>query len=457
MMKPLRRSAPLLVTALMALVAGPGTGGANVPRQEKRIITRAALRQPVARIRAQGLSPRSRFRGYAADRVLVRFKPEVGDATADAVLKMYEFPSVHRIPGIGAYAVRIPAGATVPETLALLRRNPDVELARPDYPARLADVPNDPYFLNYQYALSNRGGILNVSPDIRPQMTAGADIKAVDAWTATKGDAGTIIAILDTGVDKTHPDLAGKVLDGYDFANDDNDADDDVWHGTHVAGIAAAGTNNTVGTAGVAWNCRILPVKVTDGNGDGYYSWIIDGIIYAADHGAAVINISLGGSVDDPLLKQACQYAHDKGVVIAAAAGNDGTLGVLYPAAYDGEVLAVAASDYNDAITSFSSYGPEVDVAAPGMWVLAAAPQWYVGDGYLPYLFGTGTSMASPHVAGMAALLKSAKPDLGPDDLMKLIRYTADDINKTTYPGRDDHAGYGRINMARALTPYILK
>lgn len=457
MMKPWRRSAPLLAAALIFLVAGPGTGGAAVKRQEKRIITRAALRQPVARIRALGPSPRPRFRGYAADRVLVRFKPEVGDAYADAVLRMYEFPAVHRIPGIGAYAVRIPAGTTVPETLALLRRNPEVELARPDYPARLADVPNDPYFLNYQYALANRGGILNVSPDIRPQMTAGADIKAVDAWTVTKGDAGTIIAILDTGVDKTHPDLAGKVLDGYDFANDDGDADDDVWHGTHVAGIAAAGTNNTVGTAGVAWNCRILPVKVTDGTGDGYYSWIIDGIIYAADHGAAVINISLGGSVDDPLLKQACQYAHDKGVMIAAAAGNDGTLGVLYPAAYDDAVLAVAASDYNDAITSFSSYGPEVDVAAPGLWILAPAPQWYVGEGYLPYLFGTGTSMASPHVAGMAALLKTAKPDLAADDLMKLIRYTADDINKTAYPGRDDHAGYGRINMARALTPYILK
>jgi thermitase len=457
MMKLWRRPAPLLVAVLIALFAVLGTGGASAPRQERRIITRAALRQPVARIRAQGLVPRSRFRGYAADRVLVRFKPEIGDAYADAVLKVYEFPFVHRIPGIGAYAVQVPAGATVPETLALLRRNPDVELARPDYPARLADVPNDPYFQAYQYALSNRGGILNVSPDIRPQMTAGADIKAVDAWTVTKGDAGTIIAILDTGVDKTHPDLAGKVLDGYDFANDDNDAADDVWHGTHVAGIAAAGTNNSIGTAGVAWDCSILPVKVTDANGDGYYSWIIDGIIYAADHGAAVINISLGGNVDDPLLKQACQYAHDKGVVIAAAAGNDGTLGVLYPAAYDEAVLAVTASDYNDAVTSFSSYGPEVDVAAPGMWILGPAPQWYVGAGNLPYVFGTGTSMASPHVAGMAALLKSAKPDLGADDLMKLIRYTADDINKTVYPGRDDHAGFGRINMARALTPYILK
>ena len=457
MTKPSRRSAPVLVAVLAALFAGLGSGGAAVPRPEKRIVTRAALQRSVPLIRAQGLARRARFRGYASDRVLVRFKPGTGDAYAEAVLKMYEFRSVRRIPAIAAYAVSLPAGATVPETLALLRRNPDVELARPDYPARLADVPNDPYFQSYQYALSNRGGTLNIGPDLQLQMTAGADIKAVDAWTVAKGDAGTVIAIIDTGVDRTHPDLAAKVLDGYDFANGDDNPDDDVWHGTHVAGIAAADTNNSIGTAGVAWNCSILPVKVTDASGDGYYSWIIDGIIYAADHGAAVINISLGGNVDDPLLKDACQYAHDKGVVIAAAAGNDGTLGVLYPAAYDEYVLAVAASDCNDAITSFSSYGPEVDVAAPGLMILAPAPQWYVGAGYLPYVFGSGTSMASPHVAGMAALLKTAKPDLPVDDLMKLIRYTADDINKTVYPGRDDHAGYGRINMTRALTPYILK
>jgi len=117
----------------------------------------------------------------------------------------------------------------------------------------------------------------------------------------------------------------------------------------------------------------------------------------------------------------------------------------------------VAASDYNDAITDFSSFGPEVDVAAPGVYILGPAPQWYVGDGYLPYLFASGTSMAAPHVSGLAALIRSLKPDLSVDDIMKVIRYTADDINKATYPGRDDHAGYGRINMARALAPYILK
>jgi subtilisin family serine protease len=129
---------------------------------------------------------------------------------------------------------------------------------------------------------------------------------------------------------------------------------------------------------------------------------------------------------------------------------------VLYPAAYDETVLAVAASDYNDAIASFSNFGPEVDVAAPGVWVLGTAPVQFVGAGQPPYVFGSGTSAASPHVAGLAALLRSAKPGLTAAEIMGIIRYTADDINRAAFPGRDMHAGYGRINMQRALVPYIL-
>ena len=268
--------------------------------------------------------------------------------------------------------------------------------------------------------------------------------------------AGIKVAIIDTGVDLAHPDLGAKIVSsGYDFANDDDDATDDHWHGTHVAGIAAADTDNAVGIAGVARDCRILPVKVTDANGDGYYSWIIDGIIWATDQGADVINLSLGGDVPDSFLEDACTYAHDHGVVIAAASGNDGG-SVLYPAAYDDTVLAAAASDYNDAIASFSNFGPEVDVAAPGVWVLGPAPQAYVGPDELPYVFASGTSAAAPHVAGLAALIRSIKPDLTAGEIMMIVRYTADDIDRTAFPGRDDHAGYGRINMRRAIVPYIL-
>ena len=156
---------------------------------------------------------------------------------------------------------------------------------------------------------------------------------------------------------------------------------------------------------GTAGSCRSRSPTT---NGDGYYSWIIDGIIWAADQGADVINLSLGGDVDDPFLEDACKYAHDKGAVVVAAAGNDGVGVVLYPAAYDDYVLAVAASDYNDAIADFSSFGPQVDVAAPGVWILGTAPQWYVGDGYLPYLFASGTS------AGRAPRLRDGGPHQEP-------------------------------------------
>jgi len=456
MTTPSARFARAAAALLIVLGAGLGTSDGSLPGREKRVGPTTLRRAPGLRVESPRLRRRTPL--CASDRVLVRFRPEVDEGYADGLLRSYGFPAVHRIPGIGVYSVRTAAGVSVGETLAMLRRNGDIELARPDYRARLADIPNDPYFLNYQYNLRNRGGILDISPDIQPQMTAGADIKATTAWDVTKGDAGTVIAIVDTGVDMTHPDLVSKLVStGHDFANDDDDATDDVWHGTHVAGVAAADTNNAIGIAGVAWNCRILPVKVTDATGDGYYSWIIDGIIWAADQGADVINLSLGGNFPDPFLEDACKYAHDKGAVVVAAAGNDGIAMVLYPAAYDAYVLAVAASDYTDAIADFSSFGPEVDVAAPGVWILGPAPQWYVGDGFLPYLFASGTSQAAPHVSGMAALIKSAKPDLPVDDIMKIIRYSADDINKTAFPGRDDHAGYGRVNMTRALAAYILK
>jgi thermitase len=458
MIMPLERFPKATATLILAAYAALGvqTGGGGQVRLSKSP-TRTTVRQ-VRSLRVERPSLNRRGIRYAPDRVLVRFRPGIRADYAEGLLRSYGFPAVRSIPAIGVYSVRTAAGVSVTETLAMLRRNGDIETARPDYRARLADVPNDTYFVSYQYNLRNRGSILNISPDIQPRTTADADIKATPAWDVAKGDAETIIAVLDTGVDMTHPELVDKVVSaGRDFANDDMDATDDHWHGTHVAGIAAADTDNATGIAGVAWNCRILPVKVTDENGDGYYSWIIDGIIWAADQGAEVINLSLGGDIDDPFLEDACAYAFARGAVVVAAAGNDGTAGVLYPAAYDDYVLAVAASDYNDEIAEFSNSGPEVDVAAPGVWILGPAPQWYVGTGQLPYLFASGTSAATPHVAGMAALIKSAKPSLRPGEIMKLICYTADDVNRSSHPGLDDQAGYGRINMERALTPYSLK
>jgi thermitase len=452
---PAKRSLKAIPALLILLIAGLGTTDAGWIKPTK--LGDRFLRRPT---RVQRFERPALRRGprYAADRVLVRFKPGVADAYAEGLLRSYGFSSVRLIPRIGVYSVRTSPGASVAETLAMLRRNGDIEQARPDYRARLADTPNDEFFVRYQYNLRNLGGILDIAPGLQFQMTAGADIKATPAWDAALGDPEVVIAILDSGVDRTHPDLASKVISpGRDFANDDDDATDDHWHGTHVAGIAAADSNNTEGIAGVARNCKILPVKVTAADGNGFYSWIIDGIIWATDQGADVINLSLGGDIDDPFLEDACKYAFDRGVVVVAAAGNDYGGPVVYPAAYDGYVLAVAASDFNDQAADFSSSGPQVDVAAPGVYILGPAPQWYVGNGYLPYVFASGTSQAAPHVSGLAALIKSLKPELGPADIMKIIRYTADDVNASVDRGRDDHIGYGRINMGRAVVPYILK
>ncbi len=250
-----------------------------------------------------------------------------------------------------------------------------------------------------------------------------------------------------------HPDIKNKLMSaGRDLVNDDFDATDDNGHGTYVAGIAGAETNNNSGIAGVAWNAKILPVKVVDKDGSGFYDWIIEGITWAADQGADVINLSLGGEDASQLLVEALKYAYDKQVVIVASAGNEDA-GVLYPAAYDAYVLAVSATDYNDARPSWSNKGPEVDVAAPGVRIVSLVPTWYFGPGSLPYGFGEGTSASAPHVAGLAGLLKGLKPFLKVSEIMDVIRFSADDVNSAERPGKDDELGYGRINMEKALVP----
>lgn len=398
---------------------------------------------------------------YAPDRVMVKFKAAATAQSRENIVAAYQFQNVRKIPRVDIYRMTVPDGLSVEQTVALLESNPDVEYAHPVYRTRMFDtVPNDTFFSYYQYNLRNTGATITLSDDLSLLTTSGADIKAVSAWDKTKGLASVVIAVLDTGVDMTHTELVNKMVStGHDFVNDDADATDDNFHGTHVAGIAAAETNNNAGIAGVAWNCKILPVKVLDADGNGYYDWMIEGIIWAVDNGAKVINMSLGGTDADAGLEAACKYAYDHGVLVVAASGNDGDgeNALEYPAAYDNYVLAVGATDYNDNVASFSTHGPQVDVAAPGVYILSTAPQAYVGDGYLPYLFASGTSMACPHVTGFAALLKSVKSWLTPYQMMNVIRFTADDVNASTLPGRDDYIGYGRINMAKALLPYKLK
>ena len=264
-----------------------------------------------------------------------------------------------------------------------------------------------------------------------------------------KPQAQTIIAIVDTGVQMNHPDLANKMVSGYDFFNNDSDPSDDNGHGTHCAGIAAAQVNNGAGIAGIAgWNgdasatdssnTQVMPVKVLGADGSGTTSGVADGIIYAADHGAKVISLSLGGG-GTITLQNAVNYAYNKGCVIVAAAGNSGSSGMSYPAGYS-NVISVASTDATDTLSYFSNYGFWVKVAAPGENIAST----YTGSNYATM---SGTSMAAPLVAGEAALIRSHNPALTNAQVEAFIVNNTDAY--TPYAGRTI-AG-GRVNVYRAL------
>jgi subtilisin family serine protease len=400
---------------------------------------------------AQSRSPEVR---YVPGRVLVKFKEYVPAWLAGWQIASYHVQLVARLPQIKAFVVGLAADTTVEEAVAALELNPEVEYAEPDYIASAQLTPNDTFF-NYQYALSNTGQEIHVpgSPRGKPS----ADIKATAAWEETRGDEIVVVAVLDTGVDLQHPDLMNKISSsGRDFVNGDFDASDDHGHGTYIAGIIGADTDNGQGIAGVAWNCLILPVKVLDNQAVGEYSKIAQGIIWAADNGASVINLSLGYTEHSTTLRDAVKYAYDKGVVLVAGTGNTGGP-VEYPAAYDAYCLAVAATDYNDARPAWSNFGSEVDVAAPGVSIFSTVPRGYYGPGSVDYGFASGTSASAAHASGLAALIISLKPFLTVNQVMDVIRFSADDVNAETYLGKDEFLGYGRINMEKALVPLLIK
>ena len=265
-------------------------------------------------------------------------------------------------------SIRVPERAAQ-TVLAALQRNKDVEYAEPDFEAQALGTANDPYYTGgNQWYLSK--------------------IQAPGAWDYSTGSSGVIVGIIDTGVLTSHPDLAGKVLAGYDFVNNDADASDDNGHGTAAAGATSAASNNLAGMASVAWGNPILPVKVLGADGSGTYSGIANGITWAADKGARIINLSLGGTSSSRTLQDAVNYAWNKKAVLVAAAGNNGNDTALYPAACS-NVVAVSATNSSDSRPSWSNYGSYVDVAAPGESILTL----YGADSYA---YWNGTSFSSP-------------------------------------------------------------
>lgn len=310
------------------------------------------------------------------------------------------------------------------EFVSKLGRESVIQHAEPNYNfTKQQDgetTPNDEFFQPYQWNLKQ--------------------IESEVGWNISEGAEHVIIAVLDTGIDLHHEDLADKLITGYNAFDGSTNVQDEHGHGTHVAGIAAAVTNNLTGIAGVSWYNPILPVKVLNKDGTGSLFEVADGIKWATDHGARVINLSLGDAIASEILYDAIRYAHERDVVLIAAAGNDNVADPMYPAAYP-EVLAVAAVDQGQNKASFSNYGPHIDVTAPGENI----PSTFPGNNYV---FMSGTSMAAPHVAGLAGLIRALNPELSNQEVVDLIKQTADDLGPQ---GVDEYFGYGQINVAAAL------
>jgi len=366
--------------------------------------------------------------------ILVQWRAEVTAAAVRDSLAAAGLAVLGEIPSLRVLRLAVPPGEEW-TYIEALRQHPLVAHAEPNYLAYAAGedavYPEDPHWLK-------QWNMRRIEADV--------------AWALSTGQPDLVVALLDSGVDAGHPDLSANLVAGYDFVNQDADPDDDYGHGTHVAGILAAELNNGEGVVGVAPDVKIMPLKVLNHRGEGTYADIAAAIQYAAANGVKIISLSLGGASHSDILRQAVSDAHDAGALLVASTGNEGSSAITYPARY-AEVLAVSATDRYDQWASYSNWGPEVDLAAPGgTWADQVWSTWPDG-----YDWEYGTSMAVPHVAGAAALIWSVNPTLDRDEVADILRRTADQVGQFAYiGGRNNYLGYGRLNVHRALREALL-
>lgn len=369
---------------------------------------------------------------FAPDEILVKFKEGTPKEIKEKVHRGFNSQTKEKIEKLDIEVVKVPKDR-VEEFVAKFKGKAEVEYAEPNYVATTLELTNDSGIVE-----NKQWGMYKVrAADSGPS-----------AWNTSKSNSSVKVAILDTGIDQDHEDLAGKIVANQN-CTDSSTADDLYGHGTHVAGIAAAATNNNKGVAGLGYNASLMNVKVLGDNGSGYYSWIANCLVWAANPnqgGAKVVNMSLGGPFSSKTLEAAVNYAWSEGVVIVAAAGNSGSSSRTYPAYYS-NVIAVAATDVNDKKASWSSFGKWVDVAAPGVDIYSTFPNHTNTIGKNNYGYGSGTSMATPHVAGLSALVWATSYAGNNADVRRQIEATADKI-----AGTGKYWIYGRINALSAVT-----
>ncbi len=384
-------------------VQGAPTGGEPTTSSEPA----GAPREP------EPMAQSSTLVRYDPRRVAVTFKAGVTRARIAAVIFDAGGTLELAIPAIRAYLVGVEPERRA-EVLASLQSS-----------SAVASASNEPI-----------SEALDTSPDDTdwPQQDGLRVAGFPKAWDVTQGSSKIVVAVIDTGVDANHPDLRGALVPGWDFIGNDGDPSDDHGHGTAVAGVVAARSNNHVGGAGICWRCLVMPIKALDAKGSGDDTLIAAGIVWAIDHGARVINLSLGGPGSSVELANALGYASAKGVVVIAAAGNAGTTTQFYPAA-DSHAISVAATTVVDSRYSWSNFGSWVRLAAPGCNI---AP--ILGDGYGTFC---GTSSATPVVAGLVALELSAQP-------AATARDVEDALARAAVP-LPAFVQYGRIDAGKTL------
>jgi len=401
---------------------------------------------------------------YVPGEFLVKFKPNVSEQTIDTLNSTHGVSTIYMSPYTGFRKLSTPGGKTVADMVEIYQSNSNVEYAEANFMAYAMKAPNDELYSRQWHLYNSSYGGINVE----------------SAWSISTG-SGVVVAILDTGIayedysDKNPaganssyqkaPDLAGNFfVSGYDFVNNDNHPNDDsvCGHGTHIAGTIAQNTHNSSGTAGVAFNAYLMPVKVLDSCGAGTYADIAEGIVWATDNGAHIINLGLGGTEPSTALERAVAYAYNRGVTLIAAAGNDGTGGVCYPAAYDNYVIAVGATRYDETLAYYSNFGLNLDLVAPGGDLNVDQNGDNYGDGILQqayitsgqnvvtwgYSFMEGTSMAAAHVSGVAALIIANGNATSPAEVRQALESTAEDKGTA---GWDIIYGWGIVDAFAAL------